>query len=274
MKLSAKQGATILTVISAVGVAAVAFFSGKETLEADKALKEAKEAKGEDLKPSEVIKTAAPKYIWTGVSMAVTIAASVCSDILNKKSIAAATATAAALGAAYKQFRQKAEEEGYLEQIDKALAKEQIEKEQSAYPEPEDIAPQICCFRDSFLGRRVYATMTDYERGRKQAIELYKNNQYLPFEDLLYLIAVDPSASKEEQKRAYERIEHSCFPTEMTEDIGWSHGVYTQFIEDNGDEVADDEFDIKLNKIGNDELGIPVYNMEYSYCPEYGYFEY
>ncbi len=274
MKLTAKQGATILTVISAIGVVAVAFFSGKETLEADKALKEAKEAKGEDLKPSEVIKTVAPKYIWTGVSVFVTLAASISSDILNKKSIAAATATAAALSAAYEKFRAKAQEEGYLEEIDKALAKDQIEKEKSAYPEPENIDGQICCFRDTFLGRRVYSTMTDFERGKKQAKELYMNNQFLAYEDLLYLIAVDMSKPEEERKKDYKRIENSCFPTDMTEQIGWSHGYYEQFYEDSNDEPVEGEFDISINKIGNDELGIPVYNMEYTFDPDFGYMEY
>lgn len=274
MKLTAKQGATILTVISAIGVVAVAFFSGKETLEAEKALKETKEAKGEDLKPSEVIKTAAPKYIWTGVSVFVTLAASISSDILNKKSIAAATATAAALSAAYEKFRAKAQEEGYLEEIDKALAKDQIEKEKSAYPDPENVDGQICCFRDTYLGRRAYGTMTDYERARKQAIGYYMSNHYFAYEDLFYLIAVNPEAPKDEQKKAYKRIENSCFPTDMTEEIGWSHGYYEQFYEDSSDEPVEGEFDISISKIGNDEFGIPVYNMEYTFNPDFGYMEY
>ena len=273
MKLTSKTGATILTIISAVGVVATAILSGKETLAAEKALNEAKTKKGEDLKPSEIIKTAAPKYIWTGVSAILTIAATISSDILNKRSIAKATAAAAALGAAYRKFREKAKEEGYLEEIDKALAKEQIESEPSAYPNPEDVDGQICCFRDSYAGRRIYATMTDFERARKQAIDIYNRDEYISIEDVFYLIAIDPKASKEEHDRRWKAIGDSCFPTDICSEIGWSHNMYEQYYGDDPEEEGD-EFDMTLDRIGNDELGIPVYNIQYSYQPEYGYFEY
>lgn len=120
-KFIKRNSSTILTCIGAIGVAATAIISAKDTVKAVKLI-EAKKHENPDAKLSkkEIIKTAAPAYIPTAAISLSTIACVFGANALNKKSQASLMSAYALLDRSYKDYRNQAKEI-YGEDSDKRI---------------------------------------------------------------------------------------------------------------------------------------------------------
>ena len=105
-----KNSSTILTIASAVGVAATAVFAVKATPKALVLLEEAKEEKGDKLTIGETIKVAWKPYIPAFLTGTSTIACIFGINYLNTKSQASLMSAYALLDNSYKEYRKKVEE--------------------------------------------------------------------------------------------------------------------------------------------------------------------
>lgn len=100
-----KNSSTILTCIGAAGVIATTVLAVKATPKAIKLLEKAKEEKGEDLTPIEVVKTAAPAYIPAAATGVGTIACMFGANALNKRQQASLISAYALLNTSYKEYK-------------------------------------------------------------------------------------------------------------------------------------------------------------------------
>lgn len=105
-----KNSSTILTITSAIGVAATAVFAVKATPKALVLLEEAKEEKGDELTIGETIKAAWKPYIPAFLTGTSTIACIFGINYLNTKSQASLMSAYALLDNSYKEYRKKVEE--------------------------------------------------------------------------------------------------------------------------------------------------------------------
>ena len=101
-----RNGGTILTCLSAVGVVGTAYLSGKAAVKADKELK----TLGEDAPLKEKIKTVAPIYILPTAVGATTIACMFGANTISRKQQASMLAAGALIEKTYKKYKDKAEE--------------------------------------------------------------------------------------------------------------------------------------------------------------------
>lgn len=101
-----KHGGTILTCLSAIGVAGTAYLSGRATIKA----KEELETLDKDAPLKEKIRTVAPIYIPTAAVGAATILCMFGANGFNRKQQASMLAAGALMEKTYKKYRDKAEE--------------------------------------------------------------------------------------------------------------------------------------------------------------------
>lgn len=99
-----RNSSTILTVMGAVGVAATAVMSARDTVKAVEILKE-HEANGEKLSNKEKFKLAAPAYIPTVITGLSTMACIFGANVLNKKAQASLASSYALLDRSYKEYK-------------------------------------------------------------------------------------------------------------------------------------------------------------------------
>lgn len=99
-----RNSSTILTVVGAIGVAATAVMSARDTIKAVKRIEE-HEAKGEKLSNKEKFKIAAPAYIPTVATGLSTIACIFGANVLNKKAQASLASSYALLDRSYKEYK-------------------------------------------------------------------------------------------------------------------------------------------------------------------------
>lgn len=104
-----KNSSTILTCIGAVGVAATAIVSARDTVKAVELLKK-KEDSDAKLSKKEVIKLTAPAYIPTVIVGVSTIICIFGANILNKRTQASLASAYALLDQSYKEYRGKVKE--------------------------------------------------------------------------------------------------------------------------------------------------------------------
>lgn len=101
------NGATILSVIAAVGVVGTSVSSGRATNKASKKLKEVTDTKGKPMNNIEIITTITPIYIpvvlWAGSTIACILGA----NILNKQSQAALVSAYGLADQTFKEYRKK-----------------------------------------------------------------------------------------------------------------------------------------------------------------------
>lgn len=105
-----KNGATILTCVGVVGVAATAVASAKATTKASYILEAAKLEKGEDLTTVEKIKIAGPSYIPAVLLGASTITCVLGANIINKRTQASLVSAYGVLNHSYKEYVDKVNE--------------------------------------------------------------------------------------------------------------------------------------------------------------------
>ena len=115
-----KHGGTILTVLSAAGVAGTAYLSGKAAVKAEKEL----ETLGKEAPLKEKAKVLAPIYIPTAAAGTATILCMFGANGLNRKQQASMLAAGALIEKTYKKYRDKAEEFFGENFIEKEFAKD------------------------------------------------------------------------------------------------------------------------------------------------------
>lgn len=124
-----RNSSTILTCVGAIGVAATAVVSARDTIKAIEMVKKKEEA---DVKLSkkEIVKTVAPAYIPTIVVGLSTMVCIFGSNMLNKKTQACLTSAYALLDRSYKEYRDEAKKiygEDSDERIKEGIAKNRYE---------------------------------------------------------------------------------------------------------------------------------------------------
>lgn len=117
-----RNGGTILTCLSAVGVVGTAYLSGKAAVKADKELK----TLGEDASLKEKIKTVAPIYILPTAVGATTIACMFGANTISRKQQASMLAAGALIEKTYKKYKGKAEELLGVNVVEANMAKDEV----------------------------------------------------------------------------------------------------------------------------------------------------
>lgn len=120
-----KNSSTILTCIGAIGVAATAIVSAKDTIKAVEMLKK-KEEPDVKLSKKEVIKTVAPAYIPTVIVGLSTMVCIFGANTLNKRTQASLVSAYALLDQSYKDYQTKVKEvcgEEKSNEVKESLAK-------------------------------------------------------------------------------------------------------------------------------------------------------
>ena len=117
-----RNGGTILTCLSAIGVVGTAYLSGKAAVKADKELK----TLGEDAPLKEKIKTVAPIYILPTAVGATTIACMFGANTISRKQQASMLAAGALIEKTYKKYKDKAEELLGVNVVEANMAKDEV----------------------------------------------------------------------------------------------------------------------------------------------------
>lgn len=115
-----RNGGTILTCLSSIGVIGTAYLTGKAAIKADKELK----TLGEEAPLKEKIRTAAPIYILPAAVGTATIACMFGANGLNRKQQASMLAAGALLEQTYQKYKDKAEELLEKNVVEKNMADE------------------------------------------------------------------------------------------------------------------------------------------------------
>lgn len=177
-KFLRRNGSTILTWVGGLGVFATAVVTADATTKAVKRVKQAEEAKGEELTKTEVIKAAAPAYVPAIATGGATIACIFGANRLNKRQQASLISGYALLDTSYKEYKKKVEEM-YGEDANKKVT-EEIAKD---HYEETDIMPKDKnrLFYDTFSMRYFESTIEKVQRAE------YELNRELSMQDYVYL---------------------------------------------------------------------------------------
>lgn len=105
-----RNAPTILTVLGGAGIVVTSIMAVKATPEALKVLEEAKEEKGEELTPVEIVKAAGPIYIPTVIVGVGTLACVFSANALSKRQQAALTSAYALVDSSFKEYKNKLKE--------------------------------------------------------------------------------------------------------------------------------------------------------------------
>lgn len=185
-----RNGSTILTGASVIGLITTTVLAAKATPKAMKLLEEAKKTKRDKLTKLEVIKTAAPVYIPTIITGASTIACVMGANILNKRGQASLMSAYALLDRSYKDYRNKVEDI-YGEEVHENV-KAEIAKDR--YSEVADIAlsPDKQLFYDEFAGRYFESTIEDVQRAEYRINRDIHMAGWTTLNDFYELLNVEP----------------------------------------------------------------------------------
>lgn len=168
-----RNGSTILTCVSGVGVIVTTVMAVKATPKALRLLDDAKDEKGEDLTVLETIQVAGPVYIPSVLIGISTVACIFGANVLNKRQQAGLMSAYALLDSSYKEYKNKVVELYGKETNSKV--KEEIAKDK--YKESDILVKNDTqLFYDEFSERYFESTMekvlkAEYELNRKMALE-------------------------------------------------------------------------------------------------------
>ena len=210
-----RNSSTILTCVGAVGVAATAVVSAKNTVKAVKIIEQEKE-KDEKITKKEMLKTVAPVYIPTVMVGLSTIACIFGANTLNKKTQASLMSAYALLDQSYKEYRNKAVEI-YGEEADKKI------RDGIAQIHYNDQAPHIKYDETNkffdFYGLQFFdSTLEDIEDVEKALNKMLSKNGYVGLNTLYELLGVECSDTDYEVGWSFntlaecgkDKIEFSC----------------------------------------------------------------
>lgn len=195
-----RNSSTILTCVSAIGVAATAVVSARDTIKAVELLKK-KEEPDAKLSKKEVIKTVAPAYIPTVLVGLSTMACIFGANALNKKTQASLASAYALLDQSYKEYKASAKKV-YGEESDTKI-KEAIMQSHYEINDAFEKKEDKQMFFD-FYGLQFFnATMDEVQNAEKELNKILSRNGFVPLNTF------------------YEMLGVEC--ADMDYGVGWSH---------------------------------------------------
>lgn len=201
-----RNSATILTCVGAVGVAATAIVSAKNTIKAVELLKK-KEDTDVKLSKKEIIKLTAPAYIPTVIVGMSTMACIFGANILNKRTQASLVSAYALLDQSYRDYREKVKEicgEESSKEIKESMAKLQYNDSKECI---KDEGKQL--FFD-FNGLQFFnSTMEEVTRAENAVNQMLKNNERVGLNSF------------------YELLGIKC--ADIDYEIGWSYNTVREY---------------------------------------------
>lgn len=183
-----KHSSTILTVAGAAGVVGTSVLAVKATPKALLLLNEAKEEKGEELTPVEVIKVAWKPYIPAAIVGTSTIICIFGINHLSTKNQASLMSAYALLDNSYKEYRNKVNEL-YGEEADKNVKGEIMKSEFEEDVEPDDGKEWFFDFQSV---RFFQSTMDEVLRAESQFQELLRERGYACLNEYYDILGIPP----------------------------------------------------------------------------------
>ena len=169
-----KHSSTILTVIGAGGVVATSVLAVKATPKAMLLLEEAKNVKGDELTPVEVVKAAWKPYVPAVIVGTSTIACIFGINYLSTKNQASLMSAYALLDSSFKEYREKVNDV-YGEDADLKIIQEVAE---SKFDEDAESDDDKVWFFDYQSVRFFESTMDQVLRAETEFLELLQNRGY------------------------------------------------------------------------------------------------
>lgn len=201
-----RNSSTILTCIGAVGVAATAIVSARDTIKAVEILKKKEDTDGK-ISKKEAIKLTAPAYIPTVLVGLSTMVCIFGANALNKRTQASLVSAYALLDQSYKDYREKVKEicgEETDKEVKESLAKLYYNDSKETI---KDEGKQL--FFD-FHGLQFFnATMEDVMRAEQAVNQLLQKNDRVGLNSF------------------YEMIGIECVDVDY--EVGWSHNTVREY---------------------------------------------
>lgn len=194
--------------------------------------------------PDDDLKTKAVKYIPAVLSGGVSIGCILAADKINKKEIAAVTASAA-------YFAQKFQD--YEKEVREIVGDEKADEIQESFysKQLDNVENQnLPKFIDKFSGAPIIASYEDVVKGLEKCEKYYKETGLLAWCDLFYCI----------------NGSFDAYDSYLGETVGWSKDMYRQFYEEYEDYS---KINFKLKELGDNK-----YLIDYYLLPEFGFMEY
>lgn len=244
-ELTARSKSLILSGVACVGVVLTGYFSAKGALKAEE----------RDAKKDKVL-----AYAPAIASGCVTIACICASTYISGEEIGALTLALAASAQRFADYRKvvhenvSAEEE---ERINEAFYLKEIERLETELAEREHPREDddLCDFVDSFSCYTFRARYEDVEAGIEKAINLYKEQGFIPWCDIFYLLNDGDTGPS-----------RSIIGDDGYGGYGWSEGMFEQMYENAL------SFDVFLEQLTCDRPN--VFTINYNVAPEPCYLEY
>ena len=181
-----KHSSTILTVAGATGVVATSVLAVKATPKALLLLEEAKNEKGDDLTPVEVVKTAWKPYIPAVVVGTSTIACIFSINYLSVKNQASLMSAYALLDSSYKEYREKVNET-YGEEADHNVKRNIAQSKITEDMEPDETEEWFFDFQSVQFFK---STMDKVLRAESEFLEILHNRGYACLNEYYDLLGI------------------------------------------------------------------------------------
>lgn len=199
------------------------------------------------IKEQDDIKIRAKKYLPAIISGSVSIGCIMAADKINKKEIAALTASVGYFAKKFTDYEKEVREivgDEKADEIEQSFYTKQLEKQTD-----EKLLEDKNTFKfiDSYSGASIIAPYDKVVAALKQCEDIYRKQGYFCWCDIFYL------------------INESCdlYDSYLGETVGWSRSMYEQFGYDNM------HVHFKLKQLDDDKFLI-----DYSLMPEFGFMEY
>lgn len=248
-KLTATKKSVVLSVIAGIGVVATGFLSARGV----------RKAADKETRKEKVIAYAPAVAVG-----AATIGCIAGSTYISTEEIAMVTATCAAIGQRFADYKKSVEEVATDEerkQIDISFYEKEIERlehelAEREHPRDDD---DWCTFVDSYSGYTFKAPLEQVEYGLKEAMDLYDEQGFLHWGDIFFFV-------NNGDMGPHNAMLGSHYYEGDYNGVGWSKAMF----EDMFDNI-DYDFDIALVEI---EGKSNAYSIEYATTPECSFLEY
>lgn len=218
-KFISENGSNILTGLGCAGVIGVAIVSGKNSLEADKALRAKKYESDHELTPKEKTKVVAPIYIPTILISSATIMCLVASNRVSAGRTAAYAGALALAQEAARTYREKVEETvgpKKAKEIDDKVADEQIKRIDAKTPTVFGTGPYICY--DSLTDRKFMSDMNKIEAAQNRKNKKILSEGWCSLNEFYEEIGLPAAQIGEELGWDYDTLIDVSFSSRLDED--------------------------------------------------------
>ena len=181
-----KHSSSILTVVGAAGVVTTSILAVKATPKALALLEEAKQDKGEELTPVEIVKVAWKPYIPAAVVGASTIACIFGINYLSTKNQASLMSAYALLDSSYKEYRNKVNDI-YGEEADHNVKHEIMQSRMREGMEKEDNKEWFFDFQSMHFFK---STLDDVLKAESAFMEILENRGYACLNEYYDLLGI------------------------------------------------------------------------------------